>query len=172
MVNRCFYYVESGIVKWQVVNIEWDCGFTKEAKEIYIDRIISRVPEKYKPCADITTASPDPVARSLSPHLMKLFDGRKFDTIYAANPTPPQHDWVYYQCLTGGQLEFIRNCSSFVDVFHDPFKKGINTQAHSAAVVKLFLSRNLSDETDSYEDFERWWLDVDRRSKEYADSIK
>jgi hypothetical protein len=158
MADRCYYYVEDEKVKCGIVSIEWDCGFTREAKHLYIDRIISRVPDRYQICRDITTASPDYLARSLSPHILTMSDGRRFDTIYFENPSPAQHDWLYYQSLSEQQRAFIRECGSFTDVFHDPFKKGRNTQAHSAAVLQLFMMQGLAEEVSDFAEFEEWWV--------------
>jgi hypothetical protein len=161
MASRCYYYVEDNCVKCKAVEIKWDCGFDIEAKHLYIDSILVLIPDKYKPAADFTTASPVWIARSCSPHLLVDENYQKFDRIYGETDVSPElHDFRYFKCLSGDQLQFIDSMNAFVDVFHNPFSKGFHTQAHSLAVLKLLRQQGKFDEMMSdYEKFSKWWTE-------------
>lgn len=154
MVQRCGFFVENDRVSRTIVNIDWDLGFTREAKRQYIadiKRELSRIhPDKR--IEDITSAS-SYWAREMSPIFMKFSNGESYEDAWARLKSAHKSVMVYDQFmwfLPLGGYEFehfycyygqyllpkIRQVDIFVDVFYNP-QKLAPTQARACAILKL-----------------------------------
>lgn len=161
MVERGGFYTDGTNVIFQTVSIEWNLGFDIHAKHAYINRIIDALGDKYKPCYDVTSASPDPMARSLSP-LFLHYNGTSLETLIMNNKelmVPGVADFFYANALSVKQKEFIRNVNCFIDVFYKPENKR-NTQACHLAVFKLLQYQNKEYLLGNMDNFLSWYNDV------------
>lgn len=163
MVPRCAYYINdnSELVRHHVL-IEWDLGFTKEAKHKYINRIIDALGMYDKIMVDVTSASYIYDAQHLSPLFVKL----------KSNPTMSIEDYIgtiklqmssvgydmrvkyygyiYLVSFTDKEIRAIEKYDGFFDVFNNQLSTPDNSQAYFCAVYKLMMRQK---KTDVLQDF-------------------
>lgn len=163
MVPRCAYYINdnSELVRHHVL-IEWDLGFTKEAKHKYINRIIDALGMYDKIMVDVTSASYIYDAQHLSPLFVKL----------KSNPTMSVEDYIgtiklqmssvgydmrvkyygyiYLVSFTDKEIRAIEKYDGFFDVFNNQLRTPDNSQAYFCAVYKLMMRQK---KTDVLQDF-------------------
>lgn len=166
MVPRCAYYINdnSELVRHHVL-IEWDLGFTKEAKHKYINRIIDALGMDDKIMVDVTSASYIYDAQHLSPLFVKL----------KSNPTMSIEDYIgtiklqmssvgydmrvkyygyiYLASFTDKEIRAIEKYDGFFDVFNNQLNTPDNSQAYFCAVYKLMLRQK---KTDVLQDFDSY----------------
>ena len=165
MVNRCGFFTEDGLLCRKVVQIPWDKGFDKAAKQEYIRRVQVELGSEMQPCIDVTTASPIHEAKMLSPFYIKTdFQEMILEDYWAY--LKKQHpeittiegsfDYLYLNHLTQKQKEYVLGIKCFVDVFHEPYK-AFNTQAKSLAIYQLLVSEGKEDYLSNFSQFTQWY---------------
>lgn len=165
MVKRSVFYVHSGKLYRKDVEIEWDLGFDREAKQEYIERIQKAAGDNLSASIDVTTASPIYKARMLSPFYVKV-DGMNVEDIWALNKEQqPQikqilgaFDFIYLNALSREEKEYALRQAGFIDVFHNP-DKAYNTQAKSLAVLQLLAQTDNLNLLVSLGDFVKWYTE-------------
>lgn len=161
MAKRGGFYTDGVNIIFQTVDIDWDLGFDKEAKQKYIERIIEALGERFLPCADVTSASSDPIAQSLSPLFIR-YGNSTLESLYMSNRelmVPGVCDFFYANALSDVQKEFIRNTNCFIDVFYKP-ENGRNTQACNIAVFKLLQYQKKEHLLEDLDAFLLWYNDI------------
>lgn len=159
MVKRGCFYTDGTNIVFKTVEINWDLGFDKPAKQQYIRNIIKALPHEYTPAIDVTSASYDPVGRSLSPIFLKTEDGTPVEDLYAVYPAPGVIDWIYLTSLQQKHKGCIAHHMSFIDVFHSP-EKGRNTQAYTCALYRLLLLQDNLKVLRDVQEFVDWYDQV------------
>ena len=155
MVTRSGFYVKGNLIIQRIVYIDWDLGFTKEAKHEYVRRVITELGTDVGKAVDVTSASPIYQARSLSPFYLKdVVTGKSVeDYLSELNSKsncnvfqiPGLADYHYLRNLTEVNKETINTYDCFIDVFHNPDKCYGNTQALSLAVYKVLQYKGKLD---------------------------
>ncbi|KSV59161.1 hypothetical protein [Acetivibrio ethanolgignens] len=173
MVKRSAFGIEGNNTIVQLVTeIEWNLGFSREAKAVYAQRIQEALHERV---LDVTTASPEPRGFALSPHVLEAYDS-KGQTVMEfvqemedlCGPSSLQNGLVfcYVYCRSIRDTSAIDEYKWFSDVFHNPDKGYTNTQAFSAAVLKLMKEHGELKRLDSFQDFKQWWQSLQVVTKE------
>lgn len=163
MVPRCAYYINdnSELVRHHVL-IEWDLGFTKEAKHKYINRIIDALNMDDKIMVDVTSASYIYDAQHLSPLFVKL----KSNSIMSVEDyigtiklqmssvgygmRVKYYGYIYLASFADKEIRAIEKYDGFFDVFNNPLNTPDNSQAYFCAVYKLMMRQK---KTDVLQDF-------------------
>lgn len=159
MVARSgFYTTADGIHRYDV-HIEWDMGFSRDAKIIYVGRLHKLLSERLpgRTIEEVTTASPNEIAKLLSPIYVTFDDGESLEDVwhklkevdgksvqYAMFKWPIGVPWAflhYYCYYAKHMLPIIDKIDVFTDVFYNP-EKGGSTQAEACAVLQLLYRRN------------------------------
>ena len=166
MAKRCIYYVSDGILYRQDMIIDWELGFTKEAKRVYIKRMQDSFPIKSMLPIDVTSASPDWETRSLSPIYLKVKDKDQSVEDYLADcktmlprnvDRSPFNAYVYLTSLGEKEALTIVRHQAYFDVFHNPERAVNNTQAYWCAMFKyLFETGNIAI-LNEYAMFLQWF---------------
>lgn len=152
MVPRCAYYINdnSELVRHHVL-IEWDLGFTKEAKHKYINRIIDALGINDKIMVDVTSASYIYDAQRLSPLFVKLNSNPTMSVEDYLKTIMPQllsigydmklkyFGYIYLASFTDKEIRAIEKYDGFFDVFNNQLSSPDNSQAYFCAVYKLML---------------------------------
>lgn len=173
MVTRCGYYVENGKVKSEIVEIEWNLGFDKVAKQEYVkslhEELHKLLPDKR--IIEVTTAA-EPPGKWLSPIYIKFLGGESLEDVWQKlNKAHTDYlvydnyvwkkpfNWkafVHYYSLYGDvKLSTIRRYDVFTDVFHNPTKQQ-STQALGCAVMRLMYELGHLDVRNSLKEFCEW----------------
>lgn len=165
MTKRCGFYVKDGVLCRKDVYIQWDLGFDKEAKQLYIERIIWELGKGFETAIDVTTASPIHEARMLSPFFVKVGEESVEDAwaeVKEVNPVvkkiPGTFDYLYLSSLTGEQKQYVLRNKVFIDVFHNP-DKAYNTQAKSLAVYQLLVEQKRVALLQDLDGFLKWYIE-------------
>lgn len=161
MVARGGFYTDGTNVLFKSCLIEWDLGFDRRAKQMYINRIKEQLPTELNPMVDVTSASYDRIGQSLSPIFVQYGRG-SLEEFCTASPeawTPGIFDFLYFNSLTKEQKDFIMSQNCFIDVFHKP-EKGRATQACSCAYYKLLCLKGKESLLNNLEEFLCWYNDV------------
>ena len=159
MVNRCVYGFEGESIVQYVVNISWELGFTKEAKREYVKRIISQLPVK---AVDVTTASPDPKYRALSPYYI-VANGVILEDFFHTIDTGDNkwvYPFIYFNWLSDYLKESIESADYFLDVFHNPDNKGNVTQAYWCSLYKALVHMNKKEMLEDADKFAEWYNSI------------
>lgn len=163
MVKRCGYFVQDCKLCRKDVFIEWNKGFDKQAKHAYIEDIIRNLGDDLGITKDVTTASPDYEARSLSPLCVKDKYGNCLEDVWNAVKEELGDlfingigDFVYLSNLSSEHVSIALSIDCYIDVFHNP-DKAINTQAKWLAVLKLLYEQNRLELLDDMEGFLQWY---------------
>lgn len=167
MAARCFYFVEDNKIIEQWVDISWNEGFTKEAKQSYIRQAEELALDKYQiVIQDVTTASPNERARMLSPYFVKCSPTETVEEAWpkfkkaAGRFVPGLFDFVYLSCILRDEYEYILSIDGFIDIFHNPEKK-MNTQAKSLCVLQLLLKNNKTELFNDIDSFVTWYRTIE-----------
>lgn len=163
MVTRSVFYVEGNKIYRQDILIEWDLGFDKEAKHEYIKRIQQAASGNLRHSVDVTTASPDYTARSLSPFFVKDGD-MNIEDVWALNKQqqpqivriPGAFDFIYLNAIPEALKEYVYEQTGFIDVFFNP-DKAYNTQAKSLAILQLLNETGNLCKLENLGEFVEWY---------------
>lgn len=176
MVPRCAYYLnENNDVVRHCVLIDWDLGFTKEAKHQYIMRLTDALNLSDKIIVDITSASYIYEARMLSPIFVKMLGSEDISVedflhkhnVWGKESTLTDEQkialsgYVYLKNLSEENKRVIRKYDGFMDVFNNPITHAHNTQALFAALYKKIEIQKCEHILSSYEEYCRWYLTVE-----------
>lgn len=174
MVPRCGYYVEDDQVRRITKKIEWDLGFTKDAKHIYIQRLENAIHEDFPKAnvLEVTSASMHAYGRALSPIFIEFDNGESMEDAWTRLkqngervnydgcvwplPAPPVAFVHYYCKYARHMIPLIRLVDVFTDVFYNPTKPG-GTQAEACAVLKLLDEQDAMKKIDSLKEFLEWY---------------
>lgn len=173
MVPRTAYYINDGKVDRHVEYIEWNLGFTREAKNYYVLNLLLKVSERFpgKHIAEVTSASVEWYSRALSPIYVKGVgyksaedewkaisrgDVIEFDGIkYIRELYHPAY--IHFYCRRAKDLlPTISKIDMFTDVFYNPDKLGL-TQAEACACLKLMNNQGNLDVLDTLVKFLKWY---------------
>lgn len=160
MVRRSGYRVTGdNQVTQYVVDIDWDLGFDREAKHIYIQRIADGL-RAYgiTDTLDVTSASSVHVGKMLSPLFIDVPSlGCSLEDALQSIPNcftiPGLPDWYYCRALSDLNKATILKHDCISDVFHNPNKGYGNTQALSCVCYKLLHNTgrlNLLEDRDKF----------------------
>lgn len=174
MVPRCGYYIDEGKVKQLVVDIEWNLGFDKVAKQQYVKDLHEEVVKLFadKKPLEVTTAA-EPPGKWLSPIYIKFDGGKSMEDIWAEytklypeilvydqfvwrKPLDARAFTHYYCYYADVRLSTIRKYDVFTDVFYNPTKPG-GTQALGCACLKLMDLQKSLDVRNSIKTFCEWY---------------
>lgn len=174
MVPRCGYYVQDNAVHRITCNIDWNLGFTKEAKHIYIRRLEEEIHKRMPgtQVLEVTSASEHEYGKALSPIFIKFDNGESMEDAWGrlkANgvhvnydgyqwPLPaPSVAFVHYYCYYAEHMiPIIRLVDVFTDVFYNPSKEG-GTQAEACAILKLLDQQGNLGKIERLKDFLEWY---------------
>lgn len=162
MVRRCAFYLENGRIIRRDCSINWNRGFSRSAKLVYIQQISDRL-IKYGQVLDVTTASPSEQGKSLSPYCTYISGMSTEDYWHGFKKTlkdyiPGAYDYIYLGSLSEEQREFVLTQNGFSDVFHKP-ESGSNAQARSLCVFKLLHQQGKCYLLNDATQFIRWYLE-------------
>lgn len=170
MVKRCGFYVDGYHIVQRVVEIDWDLGFDKSAKQEYTRRIITALGDIPTPAVDVTTASVDPYAKRLSPIYVKMMEEdisvEDYWKRFKNNPKyVPICDYatlcyIYLTNLSEYEVSIAFKYNCYVDVFHNPDKGLDNTQAYWIAVLRLLIKSGMDVNEMSVLTFRNWYAEV------------
>lgn len=162
MVKRCGFLTMGANVVYKPVSIEWDLGFTREAKIEYIKRLHDELHEIYpnKRIAEVTSASNVYETRMLSPFYVKAgnttleYLWQEYGSEYSKDEVKAVFTHLYYMCIKDN-LRVIHNYDIFTDVFHKVDGDGF-TQAESCAVIKLLTETGQEHILKSADSLRSW----------------
>lgn len=169
MVARSGFYIEDGNIRRCDVDIEWNLGFDRRAKEAYVAELIVELGKKLPglAVAEVTSASPNEYTRMLSPIFIEYKNGKSMeDTYHDINKHYMAHRlgisvellFLHFYCSNATHmLPMIRLFDVFADVFYNPTKPG-GTQAEACAVLKLLDAENKLTILSDPPLFERWCM--------------
>ena len=170
MVLRGVYYAEGVTVKCKIVSINWDLGFTREAKHEYTQRIIDTVNGTCGRIAEVTSSAANYRTRMLSPIFIKMRTepySMLEDYLQELNKTIPNIfqytplvDYYYITNLSNENLKTLHEYDAYCDVFHNPSKGWGNTQAESLAVLRALENDNRTHLLSDYRAFLGWYTHV------------
>lgn len=193
MVPRCAYYINnnSELVRHHVL-IEWDLGFTKEAKHKYINRIIDALGMDDKIMVDVTSASYIYDAQHLSPLFVKLKSNPTMSvedyigiiklqmSLVSYDMRVKYYGYIYLASFTDKEIRAIEKYDGFFDVFNNQLSTPDNSQAYFCAVYKLMLRQKKTDVLQDFDSYLEYLsnmkvVDVAKEQEEprpvYLDSI-
>ena len=193
MVPRCAYYINdnSELVRHYVL-IEWDLGFTKEAKHKYINRIIDALGMDDKIMVDVTSASYIYDAQHLSPLFVKLKSNPTMSvedyigtiklqmSLVGYDMRVKYYGYIYLASFTDKEIRAIEKYDGFFDVFNNQLSTPDNSQAYFCAVYKLMLRQKKTDVLQDFDSYLEYLsnmkvVDVAKEQEEprpvYLDSI-
>lgn len=156
MALRCGYSTDGFNLFRCYTEIDWVLGFDRDAKLQYIEELTAKLGKKYNVVKDVTTASPDSMAKSLSPHIVKDANGNPLSDMYSEFGVPGVFDWLYLNALTQEQKDYVMSIDCFVDVFHDP-RKSCETQAKTLAIFKMLCIQDKLHLLNDVDGFVDWY---------------
>lgn len=156
MATRCGYYTDGFNLRRIVLDIDWNLGFDREAKLSYIKDMKEKLSSHFVSIEDVTTASPNNMSKSLSPHCMYTTDGKPLSDLYNDYGVPGVFDFLYMNTLTTEQVIYIMSIDCFIDVFHDP-SKGAETQAKTLALFKMLCLQGKQHLLNNIDAFINWY---------------
>ena len=159
MVTRCGFYVKDNRIFQRNVYIDWNDGFDTEAKRKYIRRIQEALGPDVGKIADVTTASPDFDTRALSPFFIKDEEsGLNLESLYKKMEDPDDYliHYIYITHLDDKRKKTIMQYDCYSDVFHNPEKRALGTQAFSIAIYRLMVEQSKENVLKSLKAFTEW----------------
>lgn len=162
MVSRSGFFIRDNKIVQRIVQINWNEGFDKQAKHIYIKRIVSALGSDVGKVADVTSASPVSETRVLSPlFIRESSSGLSLEDIWEKieSPLPYLFHYLYLCSLSEENKETILSYDCYSDVFHNPEKELWNTQAFSVTLYRLLHDTNKEEVLKDYNSFSNWLKD-------------
>lgn len=151
MANRCVFFMREGRIIREVFNLDWNLGFTADAKIKYISNAYEILKEKIPgETLDVTSANKtSQEGYLLSPFYLRVQHGMNFEDYYMKTKSNDDdwytrmlfYDWLYgVTVLSNGKrcVELVEKYDNFIDIFHKPDNHHC-TQAKSCAVLKLAM---------------------------------
>ena len=166
MVSRCGFYVSGNRIVQKNISIDWDLGFTREAKHEYIKRIIDALGDVGK-CSDVTSASPIYKDRMLSPIFVRMISyDKSVEDFYQENIKPEYGyipglmEYIYILNLSEDEIRHALTIDCYIDVFHNPDKRQGCTQALALAILRWMAATDKTNVISSLESFLEWYKNI------------
>lgn len=162
-VKRCGFYTDGTSIIRKDVLIDWDLGFSSEAKASYIKELRKALGSEFYNCVDVTSCSPIKDARNLCPYYVKTKNGDtvkdRWEWVKQAmdedEHIPGLYEYIYLNALKPWQIDYALNVDCFYDVFFNPDKL-INTNARALAALQLLCSQGKYEYLEDLGKFTYW----------------
>lgn len=172
MVPRCGFYICDNKIKRLVVKIDWNLGFDKSAKHVYVANLYKEFMDKLGDVVplDVTTASIQEAGRMLSPFNIYVGD-KSLEDMWAeakqgAVVRYGRYEWpielkreafAHFYCTYAKDcIPAIKVADVFTDVFYNPTKDGM-TQAEPCAMLKMMEQQGELGVLDSVRGYLEWF---------------